>query len=73
VTERPWTTIRVTLGVLQMTAAAVALGLLVATGVTALALILVVLTCLLTAFSVVLFGNRPADETPADATPVPRA
>jgi hypothetical protein len=37
----------------------------------ALALILVVLTCLLTTISVVLFGSRPADATPADVTPVP--
>jgi hypothetical protein len=73
VTERPWTIIRLTLGVMQMTAAAVALGLLVAGGVTALALILVVLTCLLTTISVVLFGTRPADATPADVTPPPRA
>jgi hypothetical protein len=56
-----------------MTAAAVALGLLVAGGVTPLALIVVVLTCLLTTISVVLFGSRPADTTAADATPAPRA
>jgi hypothetical protein len=55
-----------------MTAAAVALGLL-AGGVTPLALIVVVLTCLLTTISVVLFGSRPADTTAADATPAPRA
>jgi hypothetical protein len=72
-TGRPWTTIRLTLGVMQMTAAAIALGVLVAGGVTALALVLVVLTCLLTTISVVLFGSRPADATRADVTPAPRA
>ena len=71
--RRLWTTIRLTLGLIQMTAAAVALGLLVASGVTPLALIVVVLTCLLTTISVVLFGSRPADTTAADATPAPRA
>ena len=62
--ERAWTFIRLTLGVLQMTGAAVALGLLVAGGVTALALILVVLTCLLTTISVVLFGGHTSGATP---------
>ena len=70
--RRLWTTIRLILGLIQMTAAAVALGLL-AGGVTPLALIVVVLTCLLTTISVVLFGRRPADTTAADATPAPRA
>ena len=51
-----WTVVRLTLGVLQMTGAAVALGLLLATGVTTAALILVVLLTALMTISIMLFG-----------------
>ena len=56
--ERRWAIVRLTLGVLQMTGAALALGLLAAGGVTRAALTVVVLTGLMTTISVVLFGRR---------------
>lgn len=56
--ERRWAIVRLTLGVLQMTGAALALGLLAAGGVTRAALTLVVLTGLMTTISVLLFGRH---------------
>jgi hypothetical protein len=49
---------RLTLGVAQMTAAAFALGLLAAEGVSARALAAAVTACTITMISVVLFGRR---------------
>jgi hypothetical protein len=56
--ERRWALVRLTLGVLQMTGAALALGLLAAGGVTQASLTVVVLTGLMTTISVLLFGRR---------------
>lgn len=56
--ERRWAIVRLTLGVLQMTGAALALGLLAAGGVTRASLTVVVLTGLMTTLSVLLFGRR---------------
>lgn len=64
--DRFWATVRLTLGILQMTGAAVALGLLFAGGVTTAALTVVVLTGLTTTVSVLLFGRRSPGATNSD-------
>jgi hypothetical protein len=56
--ERRWAIVRLTLGILQMTGAGLALGLLAAGGVTRASLTVVVLTGLMTTLSVLLFGRR---------------
>jgi hypothetical protein len=56
--KRRWAIVRLTLGILQMTGAALALGLLAAGGVTRASLTVVVLTGLMTTLSVLLFGPR---------------
>lgn len=55
---RRWAIVRLTLGVAQMTAAAFALGLLAAEGVSARALAAAVTACTITTLSVLLFGRR---------------
>jgi len=56
--ERRWAIVRLALGILQMTGAALALGLLAAGGATRASLTVVVLTGLMTTLSVLLFGRR---------------
>jgi hypothetical protein len=55
--ERRWALLRIALGFLQVFGASVAFGLLLQTGVTRLALIVVTATGLCTTLSVVLFGG----------------
>ena len=56
--ELAWAIVRLVLGLGQMTGAVVALMLLVQTGVNSLSFGAVILTCLLTTTSVLLFGRR---------------
>lgn len=58
--ERRWAWVRVALGLLQMAGAAFSVTLLARTGVTALALIAVTITGLLTTLSILLLGARRA-------------
>ena len=58
VPTRRWALVRLTLGVSQMAAAAFALGLLAADGVSARALGSAVTACTITTVSVLLFGRR---------------
>jgi hypothetical protein len=58
VTERWPALVRLALGITQMSAAAFALGLLAAEGVTARALAAAVIACTITTVSVLLFGRR---------------
>ena len=53
-----WVTIRLSLGLLQITGVLVSLFCLSYYGITALALGSVVITCLLTSVSVMIFGDR---------------
>ena len=64
--ERRWAIVRLTLGILQMTGAALALGLLAAGGVTRASLTVVVLTGLMTTISVLLFARRAPRPTAGD-------
>ena len=61
--ERPWAWIRLLLGLAQMFGAILSVTLLVLTGVTSAALIVVVVTGLLTTVSVVLFGGRRSKDS----------
>ena len=56
--ERGWQTVRFVLGVLQMGGAALSLLLILRMGFTKLSLGVVMVTCLVTSISVVLFGAR---------------
>ena len=56
--ERSWAIVRLALGMTQMAGAVVSLVLLVETGVTAVTLATVVVTCVSTSVSVLLFGSR---------------
>jgi hypothetical protein len=56
--EVAWAIVRIVLGLGQMTGAAVAMMLLVQTGVNSLSFGAVILTCMLTTTSVLLFGRR---------------
>ncbi len=56
--KRRWAWVRLALGLLQMAGAASSVTLLVRTGITALALIAVTITGLLTTVSILLFGVR---------------
>ncbi len=57
-TEKTWAIVRTALGWVQMFGAIVAFSLLIQTGVTSLALTAVVITCVFTTVSVLLFGRR---------------
>jgi hypothetical protein len=56
--EKGWAIVRMVLGLAQMTGAVAAFYLLFQTGVNALSLSAVVITCLLTTLSVLLFRGR---------------
>ena len=56
--ERAWAVVRLILGLGQMMGAVMSFYLLIATGVNELSIACVVVTCLLTTISVVLFGGR---------------
>lgn len=56
--EHLWVSVRLVLGLLQMLGAALSVILLVLTGMTAVALTAVTVTCALTSISVLLFGAK---------------
>ena len=56
--ERAWAVVRLALGLLQMMGAVVALYCLLETGVSELAVGAVVVTCVFTTTSILLFGGR---------------
>ena len=56
--EHWWPFLRLVLGILQMVGAALAMALLIVTGVTPVSLSVVVITGFLTTVSVLLFGSR---------------
>ena len=56
--EHPWSIVRFVLGILQLTGAVMSLYLLIQIGMSTLALSAVVITCLCTSVSVLLFGSR---------------
>jgi hypothetical protein len=59
-TKGAWALVRLVLGLLQMTGAVVSFYLLFSSGMSGLSLSAVVLTCLCTTISVLLFGSRKA-------------